>query len=100
MKILEKDNKYYPKSLLRIPEPPKRLYVLGDYKILNDFAIAIIGTRNCTKYGEEIAKSLSYNLAKYNINVVSGLARGIDTFAHKGTIIGKGKTIAVLRRRI
>ena len=87
-------------KLLNIYDPPKKLYVIGDEKILNDFSIAVVGARKCTKYGEEITKAISYNLSKYNVNIVSGLAKGIDTFAHTGTIIGKGKTIAVLRRRI
>lgn len=75
MKVIEIGNKNYPKNLLNMYNPPKRLYVIGDEKILNDFSIAIVGARNNTKYGEKIAKSLAYNLAKYNINVVSGLAR-------------------------
>ncbi len=100
MKIIERGNRYYPKSLLDIFNPPKKLYVMGDEKILNEFSIGIVGSRKCTKYGENIAKSLSYNLAKYGINTISGMAKGIDTAAHVGTIMGEGKTIAVLRRRI
>ena len=92
MKIIKKGDKEYPKSLLDI--------FIGDEKILNDFTIAIVGARKCTKYGEDIAKSLTYNLAKYGINTISGMAKGIDTAAHIGTIMGKGKTIAVLRRRV
>ena len=100
MKIIKKGDKEYPKSLLNIFNPPEKLYVIGDEKILNNFAIAIVGARKCTKYGENIAKSLTYNLAKYGINTISGMAKGIDTAAHIGTIMGKGKTIAVLRRRV
>lgn len=96
MKIIEIGNKNYPKKLLNIYDPPKKLYVLGNEKILNEFSLAIVGSRNCTKYGEEIAKSLSYNLAKYKINIVSGMARGIDASAHLGCIMGNGKTVAVL----
>ena len=100
MKIIKIGDKDYPKKLQRIYNPPKEIYVLGNEKILNDFSIAIVGTRNCSKYGEETAKSLSYNLSKFKVNIVSGMAKGIDTFAHIGTIMGKGKTIAVLRRRV
>ena len=96
MKIINYGDKEYPKKLLKIYYPPKQLYVLGDNTILNDFGIAIVGSRNCTKYGEQVARSLSYNLAKYNINVISGMAKGIDSAGHIGCIIGKGKTIAVL----
>ena len=86
----------YPIKLKNIYDPPKKLYVLGDYKILNDFSIGIVGTRRCTRYGKNIAKSFSYNLAKCGINIISGMAIGIDTSAHIGTIMGKGKTIAIL----
>ena len=80
MKLIKINDENYPRNLLNIENPPKQLYVIGNEKILGDFGIAIVGTRNASKYGEEI----------------SGLARGIDTYAHSGTILAKGKTIAVL----
>ena len=86
----------YPKKLLNIYDPPVVLFAKGNLKALNDLAVAIIGSRNCSNYGENIAKRFAYNLSKANINVISGLARGIDTYAHIGTIKAKGKTIAVL----
>lgn len=100
MKTIKKEHKDYPKLLLGLFNPPEKLYVMGDEKILNEFSIAIVGSRKCTEYGENIAKSLAYNLARYGINTISGMAKGIDTAAHIGTIMGKGKTIAVLRWRI
>lgn len=96
MKVINKRDENYPKALLNISNPPENLFVLGNEKILDNFGIAIVGSRKCTKYGEEIAKSLAYNLSKHNVNVISGMAKGIDSAAHIGTIIGKGKTIAVL----
>ena len=96
MKVINKRDENYPKALLNISNPPEKLFVLGNETILDNFGIAIVGSRNCTKYGEEVAKSIAYNLSKYNINVVSGMAKGIDSAAHIGTIMGKGKTIAVL----
>lgn len=96
MKIISKEDKNYPKMLLNLIDPPKKIYVLGNENILDNFSIAIVGSRKCTKYGKEIAKSLAYNLSKYEINVVSGMAKGIDSFAHIGAIMGKGKTVAVL----
>lgn len=96
MKIIKIKDKEYPQNLLNIYDPPKQLYVLGNEKILNEFGIAIVGSRNCTKYGEQTAKSLAYNLSKYNVNVISGMAKGIDSAAHIGSIMGNGKTIAVL----
>ena len=96
MKLIKINDENYPRNLLNIENPPKQLYVIGNEKILGDFGIAIVGTRNASKYGEEITKSFAYGLAKQGINVISGLARGIDTYAHSGTILAKGKTIAVL----
>lgn len=96
MKVINKKDENYPKALLNISNPPEKLFVLGNETILDNFGIAIVGSRKCTKYGEEVAKSIAYNLSKYNINVISGMAKGIDSAAHIGTIMGKGKTIAVL----
>lgn len=96
IEILTIDDRTYPKQLKQIYDPPKILYVKGNKEILNNVGIAIVGCRNSTKYGELIAKNLGYYLAKNNVNVISGLARGIDSFAHIGAIYAKGKTIAVL----
>lgn len=89
-------DKYYPDKLKVIYDPPAILYVKGNKEILKEKAIAIVGCRLCTKYGENMAKKLAYNLSLNNINVISGLARGIDTYSHIGCIKGKGKTIAVV----
>lgn len=89
-------NKDYPDKLKVIYDPPVVLYVKGNKTILNEKSVAIVGCRICTKYGENIAKKLAYNLSLNNINIISGLARGVDSFAHKGSLAGKGKTIAVV----
>lgn len=90
-------DKQYPKLLRNIYHFPIVLYVKGNKEILNQDFIAIVGCRNCTNYGEQIAKKFSYDLAKRNISVISGMARGIDTFAHMGCIQANGaKTVAVL----
>lgn len=91
MKIIEIGNKDYPKKLLNIHNPPKKLYVVGDVSILDNFAIGIVGTRNCTKYGADMAKALSYNLAKFNVNVISGMAKGIDRISTSWYNNGKGE---------
>lgn len=96
IEIITIKDKEYPDKLKVIYDPPIVLYVKGNKNILNEKSIAIVGCRLCTKYGENIAKKLSYNLSLNNINVVSGLARGIDSFAHKGSLEGNGKTIAVV----
>lgn len=93
--ITIKDTKY-PEKLRHIYAPPQSLYVIGDINILNEKGIAIIGCRNCSKYGAEKAYQFGCELSKKGVNVISGLARGIDTFGHKGAIKGEGKTIAVL----
>ena len=96
IEIITIKDKEYPDKLKVIYDPPIVLYLKGNKKILNEKSIAIVGCRMCTKYGENIAKNLSYNLSINNINIISGLARGIDSFAHKGSLIAKGKTIAVV----
>jgi len=89
----------YPNNLKSIYDPPISLYIKGNKKILNDKSISIIGCRKCTKYGENIAKKFAYNLSLNNINIISGLARGIDTYAHMGALAANGKTIAVVGSR-
>ncbi len=96
IQIININSKKYPKNLRNIYDPPISLYVMGNVDILNQNNIAIIGCRNCSKYGENQAKIFAYNLAKNKINIVSGLAKGIDSFAHIGSLYAKGKTIAVL----
>lgn len=94
------NDRCYPEQLKQIYDAPKKLYVIGNKDILGNFGIAIVGCRDNTKYGELIAKNLGYNLAKSKVNVISGLAKGIDSFAHIGAIYAKGKTIAVLGNSI
>lgn len=86
----------YPQNLRNIYDPPVVLYIRGNENIINEFSIAIIGSRVCSNYGKQVAKQFAYNLSKYNINIVSGLAKGIDTYAHVGTIQAKKTTIAVI----
>lgn len=94
-------DKEYPQILKEIYDPPICLYVIGNVEILNKNNIAVVGCRECTDYGKKAAKYFGYNLANEGINIVSGLARGIDSYSHYGTIVAdkegaKGKTIAVL----
>lgn len=85
----------YPPLLREIPDPPPFLYVRGD--LGNSVrSIAVVGSRSATRYGISAATRLSSDLASLKITVVSGMARGIDTAAHDGAIMGRGKTIAVL----
>lgn len=89
-------DKYYPEKLKTIYDKPIVLYIKGNKSILNEFSLAIIGCRDHTKYGEIVAKNISYQISKNNIVTISGLARGIDSIAHKETLKAKGKTIAVI----
>jgi len=85
----------YPRLLRQIPDPPPFLYVSGRLD-RSPMKIAIVGSRNATGYGITTTKALSANLASLGISIVSGMARGIDTAAHQGTLAAGGKTIAVL----
>ena len=90
------ENKLYPMRLREIKNPPQKLYVIGDTKILNNESISIIGSRCCTPYGAETAKRFAKELAQNEITIVSGMAKGIDTESHLGAIEAEGKTIAIL----
>lgn len=90
------EDKFYPEKLKSIQCPPKRIYCLGNIKLLNKMSVGIIGSRNCSTYGEKVSKEFAFNLSEKDITVISGLAKGIDTCAHIGAINQKGKTIAVL----
>lgn len=78
--------KRYPQLLRGIYDPPVSLYIKGNKDILNNNSIGIVGCRQCSDYGVKCAKYFAYNLAKQNINIVSGLAKGIDSYAHIGCL--------------
>lgn len=94
--IIEYCSKLYPEKLKEIKNPPSRLYVLGNVEILNENAISVVGSRTNTKYGEKMCKIFTKGLVEYSINIISGLAIGIDEIAHKTCLENSGKTIAVL----
>ena len=92
--ILEKD---YPKKLKNIYDPPIVLYYKGNRKLVSsNKIIGIVGCRNCSIYGEEVSKKFAQDLAKEEVCIISGMAKGIDSAAHIGALREKGKTIAVL----
>ncbi len=94
--LIPLEDERYPGYLKNIYDPPSLLYVRGDLEIFKLPMIAIVGTRNPTFYGKDIAYNFGKELARAGFVVVSGMARGIDTSAHMGALDGGGKTIAVL----
>ena len=86
----------YPPLLKQIADPPLVLYVRGDASILPRHAVAMVGTRRPTAYGSSVAHRLAADLAQRGVVIVSGLARGIDSAAHRGALEVEGKTVAVL----
>ena len=86
----------YPYYLFQIDNRPKKIYVVGNLEILRNDCVAIVGTRKCSKVGLKHAYNLAYKTARQNKTIVSGLALGVDSSAHKGAINAGGKTIAVL----
>lgn len=96
VKLIKINDKIYPNSLKLISKPPQNLYLLGNEEILNNNGIAIIGSRNYTEYGKKYALKFSKELAKQGINIISGMALGVDRFAHEGALNVGGNTIAVL----
>lgn len=90
------DNKEYPKNLRNIYNPPAQLYVNGTLLETDEMAVALVGSRRASIYGLETCEKLAYELALRGVTVVSGMARGIDSAAHRGALRAKGRTIAVM----
>ena len=86
----------YPLKLRDIYDPPYGLYLHGTLPKASSISLAIIGARNCTPYGMEVARYFSSSLAKEGVQIISGMARGIDSYSHEGAIEVGGYTLAVL----
>ncbi|MEX2436806.1 MAG: DNA-processing protein DprA [Candidatus Paceibacterota bacterium] len=93
---IEKNSNEFPSLLKEISSVPNSIYYQGNLPNDNELCIAIVGTRKASEYGQKTAESIAYNLAKEGVTIVSGLALGIDTSAHKGALLAGGKTVAVL----
>jgi DNA processing protein len=93
--IVTLDDSRYPLRLKEIYDPPVLLYVRGDAGILAQPGIAVVGTRHPTPYGSGMAERLAIDLSAHGLVIISGMARGVDTAAHRGVIAAKGKTVAV-----
>jgi DNA processing protein len=93
--FLTPEDEAYPGRLLEIYDPPAVLWVRGDVRLLNRPGIAVVGTRQPTPYGSGMAEMLSRDLARHRMVVMSGMARGVDTCAHRGALDAGGATVAV-----
>jgi len=85
----------FPKKLLEIYDPPLALYLLGSPEIIDKAGIAVVGTRHPTPYGVGMAERLACELAARGLVIFSGMARGIDTAAHRGALNAHGQTVAI-----
>jgi DNA processing protein len=94
--VLTLQDEIYPKLLREISQSPPVLYVRGALTPADEFAVAVVGTRRLTAYGQQIARDACLYLAGHGLTVVSGLARGVDALAHQNALKAGGRTIAVL----
>lgn len=85
----------YPEILKKIYFPPLTLYIIGELLPIDEYSLAIVGTRNPTMYGKNITRKFAGELAANNITIISGLARGIDSISHDAALSAGGRTIAV-----
>lgn len=96
VEILLDGDPLFPTSLRRIDDPPSVLFMRGEVRPADAFAVAVVGARHATPYGLKVAEQLGGALARAGYTVVSGLARGIDAAAHRGALAASGRTLAVL----
>lgn len=96
IKVYYWDHPHYPERLRHIPQSPFVIYLKGDLTENDIWGVAIVGTRRYSDYGRQITAEIARMLAGYGITVISGLARGIDGFAHQSSLEAGGRTIAVL----
>jgi DNA processing protein len=93
--IVSPADEVYPERLREIYDPPAVLWVRGSVELLSRPGIAVVGTRHPSPYGTGMAEMLSRDLAARGVVILSGMARGVDTAAHKGALDARGKTVAV-----
>jgi DNA processing protein len=93
--VITLEDEAYPVTLKNIYDPPVLLYVRGEVSVLSDPGMAVVGTRRPTPYGIGMAHRLACDLAARGLTIISGMARGIDTSAHRGALDAKGRTVAI-----
>jgi DNA processing protein len=94
--VLTWDDAAYPRNLREVYNAPPILYVRGRIETRDEWAVAVVGTRRASVYGKEAAQLIAAGLAQAGVTVISGLAQGIDTVAHRACLASGGRTIAVL----
>jgi DNA processing protein len=95
-RVLTWEDPDYPRRLMEIDQPPPVLYTLGELLDVDEWAIAVVGSRRITSYGRQVTEEIAASLARNGITVVSGLARGVDAVAHQAALRAGGRTLAVL----
>jgi DNA processing protein len=93
--IIVRGDAEYPKQLLEIYDPPLALYLKGSWEVIDSAGISVVGTRHPTPYGLSMAERLACDLAARGLIIFSGMARGVDTAAHRGALNAHGRTVAV-----
>ena len=96
IKEVKRESSLYPEGLKYLKDPPPVLYCIGDAELLQMPMVAVVGSRKCSEYGKRVSMEIGRQLSRGGIGVVSGMAKGIDSFAHLGALKNGGKTIAVL----
>jgi DNA processing protein len=96
IQVVTLEDDHYPRLLREIATAPPMLYVRGTLEPVDDWAIAVVGTRSPTTYGKEVARQIVGDLARSGVTIISGLAVGIDTVAHTAALEAGGRTLAVL----
>lgn len=93
---LSRDDSIYPEKMSLLDKAPEKLYLKGNPELLGKKAIAVVGSRRCSEYGKNVAMKIGSSAAANGVSIISGMAIGIDNFAHRGALKAGGNTIAVL----
>lgn len=96
VKLLTLEDPRYPERLRQVYAPPPLIYVWGEVLPQDDLSVSVVGTRRATVYGRQATERIVSGLARAGVTIISGLARGIDSYAHKTTLDSGGRTLAVL----